>query len=415
MDLPAGFAGRRQQVLELVDSLQSVGACPVIYGDSGLGKSSLASQIARIALGDVDLLHIYGVPERALEEDQQFVPFWIPCSDATQTKSDLLQRMINQAIGHTTLDSFDKRNVASVNSKEKINLRFYENETVKNYANIGHRDYYKLDIEDQLLAVLETLRENGITRALFIIDELDRVNNTAGLASFIKNTSGEDIKFLLVGVAQNVTTLLADHTSLERQLYPIRVTRMVADELSEIITKALELLRGNGAFISVTPEAEARLVSAANGFPWFVHVLAREALVSVWDDGRDQIEEIDVVAAIDSLSQNRFAQQFQDLYQSAVKESCQREILLRLMAKWDHQDIPLSDIYAMAKRLSISNPSTYKKHLTSYKHGSILVTPPRTMREIVRFRNTMFKQYINLRQPIFSDAKTRVEGIWKNS
>lgn len=411
MDLPAGFAGRRQQVLDLVDSLLRVGACPVIFGDSGLGKSSLASQLARIALGDVDLLSIYGVPERALDEGQRFIPFWVPCSDAIRTKDDLLQRMINQAIGFTTLHSFDHRNVTSINSKEKINLRFYENETIKNYANVGNRDYYKLDLEDQVLAVLETLRESGKGRVLFIVDEVDRVSDTAGLGSFIKNTSNEEVKFLLVGVAQNVTTLLADHTSLERQLYPINVTRMEADELSEIITKALDLLKRGGAHISITPEAETRLVSSANGFPWFVHVLAGEALVSVWDDGRDQIEEIDVVAAIDSLSQNRFAQQFQDSYQCAVKESCKREILLRLMAKWDHEDIPLSEIYSAAKRSGVSNPSSYKTNLTSHKYGTILVAPPRSMRKVVRFRNAIFKQYINLRRPLFAEARSRVEGV----
>lgn len=214
MDLPAGFAGRRRQVLELVDSLLSVGSCPVIYGDSGLGKSSLAVQLARIALGDIELLEDLGVPERALDEDQRFVPFWVPCSDATKSKDDLLQRMINQAIGFKSLKGFDDRNITSINSKEKINLKFYESETVKNFSNIGNKDFYKLDIEDQVLAVLETLREQGNRRALFIIDELDRVDHTQGIASFIKNVSNEDIKFLLVGVAQNVTTLLADHTSL---------------------------------------------------------------------------------------------------------------------------------------------------------------------------------------------------------
>ncbi len=31
MEVPSGFAGRRKQVLELVDALYSSGTCPIIY------------------------------------------------------------------------------------------------------------------------------------------------------------------------------------------------------------------------------------------------------------------------------------------------------------------------------------------------------------------------------------------------
>lgn len=412
MDLPAGFAGRRQQVLELVDSLLSVGSCPVIYGDAGLGKSSLAIQIARIALGDVELLSEFDVADRALDEDERFIPFWVPCSDATQNKNDLLQRMINQAIGYSTVHGIDERNVSSVTSKEKISLKFYEIETVKSYENLGINDFYKLDIEDQVSAILETFREQRKFRVLFIIDELDRVSNTGGIASFIKNISGDFVKFLLVGVAQNVTSLLADHASLERQLNPVRIARMNSEELQEIIEKALGLLENGGVAMTFSDTAMLRLVTAANGFPWFVHVLGREVLVSVWDDGRRQVEELDVVAAISALAQNRFAQQFQDLYQTAVKESPQREILLRLMAKWADDNIPLSDVYTMAKRLNVSNPSVYKSNLSSSKNGLIIVSPHHRMGGVVRFRNAMFKQYVNLRKPLYIGLDSDIESVW---
>jgi hypothetical protein len=53
---PARFAGRRAIILRLTDVLHTDGLSAIIYGDRGIGKSSIAAQIERIALGDSELL-----------------------------------------------------------------------------------------------------------------------------------------------------------------------------------------------------------------------------------------------------------------------------------------------------------------------------------------------------------------------
>jgi hypothetical protein len=90
VDFPSGFAGRRVQVLSLVDAICTDGSCPIIYGERGLGKTSIASQIARIAMGDVELLEDFQVPERSLPEEHRFTVFWVNCSDETTTKTRLI-------------------------------------------------------------------------------------------------------------------------------------------------------------------------------------------------------------------------------------------------------------------------------------------------------------------------------------
>lgn len=75
---PAGFAGRQTQVRQLTDALLTDRSCPVIYGDRGLGKTSLALQLARIALGDTVLLEEIGAGDSALSEADTFVPFGSP-------------------------------------------------------------------------------------------------------------------------------------------------------------------------------------------------------------------------------------------------------------------------------------------------------------------------------------------------
>ena len=59
LDDQALFAGRSAQVLELTQALHAEGSCPIIYGDRGLGKSSLALQVP-LALG-IAMAFCYGM------------------------------------------------------------------------------------------------------------------------------------------------------------------------------------------------------------------------------------------------------------------------------------------------------------------------------------------------------------------
>lgn len=53
VDDPRYFAGRARQVADLTDALHLMGSTPLIYGARGLGKTSLAIQMMRIAQGAV--------------------------------------------------------------------------------------------------------------------------------------------------------------------------------------------------------------------------------------------------------------------------------------------------------------------------------------------------------------------------
>lgn len=347
-----------------------------------------------------------------MPEGRRFTTFWISCSDTILSKNDILQRIINNAEGYDKLESLPSRELVGHSTKRKINLKFFEAETEKKYQPTSPPKFSQLDIEERLTAVAETVCQKMRARILFIVDELDRVKDTSGLASFIKNTSTASIKFLLIGIAQNVSSLLYDHTSLERKLIPVRIRKMKPKELESIITKTIALLAAEGNPFNYEKEAIQATVAAADGFPWFVHVLAQEALRRAYDEGKTSIAVSEVNSAIKGLASNRFAQQFSDTYQMAVKDSYNREVVLRLFAKWRDDDIPTSEIYPLAKSLRVSNASIYKKDLTLATYGRVLVTPPDQPRGIVRFRNAMFKRYVGLRGSIYKDVDENVNKAW---
>lgn len=236
------------------------------------------------------------------------------------------------------------------------------------------------------------------------------MEDTTGLASFLKAVSSEDLKFMMVGIASNVSDLLSDHQSLERRLVPVRLPLMKVEELGQIVTKAQEFLVDQGIVVTFTDEAILRLSTVAAGFPWFTHVLGQQALVDAESQGHLRITEEHINRAVREIVANRFAQQFADTYQQAVRDSEAREKALRAFAHWEDPDIPTGEIYRILRiSLGVSGGSTYRAHLCSTKYGSILFVPRGIQkRGLVRFRNEMFKAYVRMRGSIFEGVDNEV-------
>lgn len=316
LDDPDRFAGRSQQVRELVDSLHSNGSTPLIYGDRGLGKSSLALQLRLIAMGNVELLHQIRAERLALQDDRHFLTFYVTCTDLTQNFADLLQALVNSAESVELVQtSVGANHLVDRTTKKKLSLKFVELESSNKYAVESQRlTYQELNLEEKLIELCELLTTAYGQPVLFIIDELDRMKNTNGLASFLKAASSPDLKFMLVGIASNVSALLSDHQSLERRLVPVRVPLMESKELEQIVYKAETHLKAAGIGISFSPRAASRLAKVASGFPWFVHALGQRCLIEADDAPRSIVHYQHVQIAISGVVKNRLAQQFSDMY-----------------------------------------------------------------------------------------------------
>lgn len=258
----------------------------------------------------------------------------------------------------------------------------------------------------------------GLTEAygqpvLFIIDEIDRMRDVRGLSGFIKAASTEDLKFLPVGIASNLSDLLADHLSLERSIIPVHLPEMTEPELAEIITKAESHLRKKKIEIEFDEFAVQELSECASGFPWFVHVIGQYALLSAYEQQKYLIDQMDIREAMSGITETRFAQHFSDIYQKAVRDSPQREMVLRMFASWQALDIPTADVYWILKNyLEIANPSQYKVHLSNDKYGNVIINPTFQEKGLVRFSNEMFKAYVRIRPSLYKGIDKRVNSAF---
>jgi Cdc6-like AAA superfamily ATPase len=249
LDDPGLFAGRSHQVIQLAQALHTEGSCPIIYGDRGLGKSSLALQAQRIAMGDVELLQDQGAPQWTFGEEDSYLAFYVPCSDAIQNTEAILQRLIN-SLSNVQLDNPSApsaRELIDRTTRKRVSFKIFEAETLRRYQpRQSEPSYARLTVEEQLLGMVTRLNETLGHNILLIVDELDRVRDTNGLASFIKIASSEQLKFLLVGIGQNISHLLSDHQSLERIAVPVEVPRMTRDELNQIVHRSMTRLQEQG-------------------------------------------------------------------------------------------------------------------------------------------------------------------------
>lgn len=414
MDDPHLFAGRNRQVSDLIEALHSDGACPIIYGDRGLGKTSLAVQAERIARGDTELLHAYQKTEWSFDETSRFETVYLTCSDDTKTFHGLLRRLTNLILGQEAHEGHDVQLVDRT-SRVRFSVKVIEAEQVRKYAPRLSDDTRDLSIEESCIELLHHVIAKSGHPLLVIFDELDRVPDTRGLASFIKAYSSSNLKFLLVGIAQNVSSLLSDHLSIERTGIAIRVPPMSEMDLINIVRRAQIYLRSNGILRpSFTAEATRLLASLSGGFPWFVHVIGQDALLTAYNQGTSSVSVEDVIGTVHRLTKNRFAQKFADRYQQAVRGSEKREYVLRAYALCPTSDLPIAELNNLVKtRLSVGNPGYYRRQLSSPQYGSVLMSHPFHKHGVARFCDEMFKVFVRLSQSTSPGVDYLVQEAWE--
>ena len=88
------------------------------------------------------------------------------------------------------------------------------------------------------------------------------------IKSFSDNITNSSI--VLVGIADDIESLIGNHQSLERCLKQIKMPRMSKKECEEIIDNGL-----NELDIKISPKIKDKIIEFASGFPHYVHLLCK--------------------------------------------------------------------------------------------------------------------------------------------
>jgi Cdc6-like AAA superfamily ATPase len=252
------FFGRIRQLTAVGRLVETAGQHGVIFGERGVGKTSLAAVS----------LHIFGGR----------LGMRINC-DSGDTFASLWEKVIEELI----LLTKSRREPVDDTTKSIIE------DTVEllHFDAIG---------PDRVRHALRLLAE--VAPVLIYFDEFDRIADArchALLADTIKTLSDQLVNatLVIVGVADDVDTLISNHRSIERALAQVPMPRMDVDEVEEIIEKGFAELD-----LKATPGALYRLARLPQGLPHFAHLLAREAASEAIYLSRDEVTEENVRTAI---------------------------------------------------------------------------------------------------------------------
>jgi AAA ATPase domain len=266
IDRRALFAGRTAQLGDLFATVDQPGQHGVVFGERGVGKTSLVS-VAAETIGAADVL-------------------W---ARTTCDRSDDFETVWKKALDELLFTT----------SRPGIGFAGEPRE-----AKTGGGAFLGDDpTPHNVKRALQQLA--GSRRLAIFIDEFDRLGADEVRVLFadtIKALSDQmpNITVVLIGVADDVDQLIADHQSIERALQLIHMPRMKDDEITEIVTRGLETAR-----VAIERDALARLVEAVEGLPHYAHLYGQLAGRIALEDLRTRVRLADVEEAIAEIAERR--------------------------------------------------------------------------------------------------------------
>jgi Cdc6-like AAA superfamily ATPase len=398
---PDFFVGRTDEIKDAILAIPEAGAFLAIHGLRGVGKSSVAKQIQIIAEGDMTLPSILKISKFISIKDFNFLTLYTSCDTFTRSVGDVVKRIIIGDDKSGGLIGFIKSGERQAELlKEKFKAASSSSLLGTKLEGRGQDEIpYKTVLSDDLIQqfkqLLRTVQKDNQDKSglLIIIDEFDILKDKDGFGSLIKTTSSEFVKYVICGIANTVTELIESHTSIGRQLRSIKVNKMPKEEMYNILKRAEHHISNN---IYFTEEAAHEIIESAEGFPFFVHLLGKEAFLIAFGHGLQIISKDHILSIKENISKGKLKTIYEEIYHSAVKESPQRELLLKLFAEESNDEIFSEPVYASAKDLGVTNPSQLMRELTIPQDDSLGVLT-KIREQYYRFTDPVFKVYARLR------------------
>ena len=400
---PDRFVGRPEEINAGITALMNRGGFMVVYGLRGVGKSSIAYQLMRIAEGDTRLPKLLRMDRALPRKGFNYIVRYVRIDAFTNDVPTLFKRILfgdddnpNSLFsltkaGDRYLTEF-KRVIEAEGSGSFLGIKIGSKGNVeKRYAT-----YISDDVVQQFRQLLGTIQRDNQDRSglLILIDEFDTLKNKEGFASIVKACSSDFVKFGIIGIATNLDELMREHNSIGRQVDQIRVPLMSVFELQDILTKA-EYLVSNS--IRFTVDAKLTIANASEGFPYFTHLLGKEAMLLAHRRESPVVDQIDIELLRSQISGGRLKTVYEDRYCTAIRDSAEREILLKALADQGGDEIYVPAVYKLIKELGIDNGPQLMKHLTaSTAHGAAVLTEVRS--KYYRFSDPVFKTYSRMRK-----------------
>jgi len=360
------FAGRTAEVKKMLEAVLENGKHVFLFGEPGVGKTSLAKIFSR--LFPTTARHILLYREQADPSDN-FASLW---------------RKV-----------FKDIHIAQARNGED--------------AVIPLASFYEGDIKpDDVRRELEAIfKPSDIP--IIIIDEYNKVTDSEChmlMANTIKALSdyAVNVTVIVVGVADNVNELIGEHPSITRCVEQVPMPRMRPAERREILDKIIPRLG-----MKLHGDALWKIVNLSRGLPAYVHALGLYSTQAAINRRSLEVFETDVDKAITRLlekSDESIKEDYAKATHSNRSDNLYRQVLLACaLAETDDRGnfTPLAVCKPLAKILNREHDieiAAFQQHLKNFisdDRGNILVRKGRERAYRFRFKDPVMQPYVIMR------------------
>ncbi|WFN55591.1 ATP-binding protein [Dickeya lacustris] len=254
--------GRSDQVDTLETALHAPGRHAFIYGDRGVGKSSLAHTVAFNMQEENDPIFVSCVPESTL----------------AGIIADAFRDAVEQ------IDASRSEWSASASIGISATWVKIENKTHK-------QQQEKVEINDVSSAVyaLGLLTKIHSKAPYIVIDEFDRIISLEEKEKFgtlLKQLGDKKspVKIIFTGIGDSLNELLGGHASSSRQIQELNLEPLSWSGRYAIIDRAFKEFD-----LSVPDDIRFRIAGLSDGYPHYVHLICEKMLIKAYQNNTDEI------------------------------------------------------------------------------------------------------------------------------
>jgi Cdc6-like AAA superfamily ATPase len=268
------FSGRASQIASLEDSVNQRGRHAIVYGERGVGKTSLVNVLPLV-------IH---------RPNKELIYVRVNC-DPTDTFVSLWKKV------------FKRMTYVTSTLEGPVTKKISE-------------DFGSELSPDDVQLVLSEFSNNHVP--IIVLDEFDRIKDASTnqlVADTIKALSDYSVNatIVVVGVAEDVSSLIQGHESITRCLIQIKMPRMSTEELKQLV-----LSRYYRCGIQTDADAVWKIIFLSRGLPYYTHLLAMHAARYAIDHRKTVVKHEDVDKALEDAI-TELDQSIKEKYVMAVR------------------------------------------------------------------------------------------------
>jgi Cdc6-like AAA superfamily ATPase len=322
---PELLRGRTHQLSEIRQALFSAGRQIFIYGDRGVGKTSLAQTVAfQQQSSERNPILVGCAPNSTC--------FSIAC-DIAREAFPTDPRMAKQTKQNGMSLSFKGAGAESKISEEKGDFKLPEslNEAVR---------------------LLDYVAQNHSKQTVVVIDEFDQIKNKDEqnmFANLVKQIADKKVGVTLIfcGIGASLDDLFNAHLSAPRYFHPVKLERLSYEARFEIIDSAADHLG-----ITVDDATRWRIPMISDGFPHYIHLVCEKLFWKVYREKNGGRVSGDLFEQALAAAAEALEPELKKPYEKATKKySNVREPILWAAADGDSFQRPSREIWQSYQRI----------------------------------------------------------------